>query len=513
MRRGTFVSNLIGNGASMAVNMVVGVWFTAYLVKNLGAASYGLIPLATTMASYMSVLTLALTAAVGRSITVAHGAGNTAEVDRVFNTAFVGCLVFSLVLLPVALVVGYLTPHWLSVPAGQENEARILFIAAGLVFLLTTAATPYGVALFCRNRLDLSSLINAGMTLLRVGIVALLFAFTIPDLWQVAAGLFCAAVAGTLVSIFFSRRLMPELKFRPSGFSLGTLKGLASTGLWVSVTQFGTILMLSVDLLMVNLLLGAFAAGKYAIPLQLSTLMRQIFSTLGGLFTPTIMALHGAGERDALVAYVARAIRMVGFLAALAAGLLCGFAEPLLTVWLGSDFAYLAPLVWLMISPLAVNLSVFPMFGLALTVNKVRGPAIVTIILGVVHVGLAWLLVEKAGWGMYGVAASAILLLSLKNILYIPWYTARAVDIPFWSMIGPVIRVGFVTVAVWAVAAVVAHFVPIHGWLTFFAGGAIAGVITLIVLFFGFIETAERQDLVRAAQRAWHSFAVGRIRP
>ncbi|MEI6536680.1 MAG: oligosaccharide flippase family protein, partial [Verrucomicrobiaceae bacterium] len=229
MKRGTFLSNLAGNGSSMAVNMVVGVWFTAYLVRKLGPASYGLIPLATTMASYMSVLTLALTAAVGRSITVAHGAGNTAEVDRVFNTAYVGCLVFSAVLLPVALVVGYLTPHWLSVPAGQENEARILFIAAGLVFLLTTASTPYGVALFCRNRLDLSSLINAGMTLLRVGIVALLFSLTMPDLWQVAAGIFCAAVAGTLVSIFFSRRLMPELKFRPSAFSPETLKGLAST--------------------------------------------------------------------------------------------------------------------------------------------------------------------------------------------------------------------------------------------------------------------------------------------
>jgi len=270
--------------------------------------------------------------------------------------------------------------------------------------------------------------------------------------------------------------------------------------------------MLSVDLLMVNVLLGALAAGKYAIALQLSVLMRQLFGTLGGLFSPTIMAMHGAGQRDALMAYVNRAIMMVGFLAALAAGLLCGFAGPLLTVWLGPDFAYLAPLVWLMIAPLAINLAVFPMFALSLSVDKVRGPGLLTLALGFVHVGLAWLLVEKAGWGMYGVAASAVSLLSLKNICYIPWYTARSVEIPLWSMLGPVIRVGFATLVVWGIAAATSQWLPVTSWLGFFAAGGVAGLFSSAVIYILIMNRAARKDLHQALDRAWANIGV-KVKP
>lgn len=494
-RRGSFVSNLIGNGAALGVNLVVGIWFTAYLVRNLGPAAYGLIPLATAVASYMSVLTSALTSSVGRSITVADGAGDHEEVQRVFNAAFFGCVLFSLLLLPLALFGAYFAPEIFSVPDGYENQARILFAASGLVFLSTTASMPYGVALFCRNRLDLSSSLNAGMTLLRVGIVCVLFQLTVPGLWQVAVGLLVAAGLGAMVSISLSQQLMPELKVRWANFTAQTLRTLGATGVWVSITQFGTILLLSLDLLLVNLLLGALAAGKYAIPLQLATLLRQVFTMLGGLFTPTIMSLYGSGQRDVLITYVARAVRFVGFLAALAAGLICGFASPLLTVWLGGDFAYLAPLVWVMIAPLAVNLAVFPMFGLALTVNKVRGPAVVTIILGVLHVGLAWFLVERVGWGVYGVAASAISLLSLKNLLYIPWYTARAVGIPTAALLSPVVSVGGATAVVWGIAAAVNWLLPVASWVSFFAIGGLAGVLAVGTIFFVFLDTASRVEI------------------
>ena len=490
--RGSFVSNLIGNAASFGVTLVVGVWFTAYLVRNLGTASYGLIPLATAVASYMSVLTSALTSSVGRAITVADSAGDHAEVQRIFNAAFFGCVFFSLILLPLALFGAYLAPEFLSVPDGYESQVRVLFAASGLVFLLTTASTPYGVALFCRNRLDLSSSLNAGMTLLRVGVVCVLFQLTVPGLWQVAAGLLLAAGLAAVASIAMSRRLMPELKLCWANFTAQTLRTLGATGVWVSITQFGTILLLSLDLLMVNLLLGALAAGKYAIPLQLATLLRQVFTMLGGLFTPTIMSLYGSGQRDVLIAYVARAIRFVGFLAAIAAGLLCGFASPLLTVWLGADFAYLAPLMWVMIAPLAVNLAVFPMFGLALTVNKVRGPAIVTIILGLVHVGLAWFLVERAGWGVYGVAVSAISLLSLKNLLYIPWYTASAVGIPTTALLVPVVSVGAATAVVWGIAVVVKWLLPVTSWLSVLAAGGLAGGLAAVTIFFVFLDAASR---------------------
>ena len=84
----------------------MGLWLTPYLIRHLGVAAYGLVPLAVTVTSYMGLFTTALNAAVGRFITLCLDRHDYAEANRIFNTSFWGTVAVLVILLgPASMAV------------------------------------------------------------------------------------------------------------------------------------------------------------------------------------------------------------------------------------------------------------------------------------------------------------------------------------------------------------------------------------------------------------------------
>src|SRR3974390_495653 len=87
-KSGRFALNLISNVGKLALTMLVGVWYVPFLVRQLGPAAYGMIPLASTLTSYMGVVTFSLDASVARYLTISLERKNDAEANVIFNVAF-----------------------------------------------------------------------------------------------------------------------------------------------------------------------------------------------------------------------------------------------------------------------------------------------------------------------------------------------------------------------------------------------------------------------------------------
>jgi membrane protein EpsK len=178
------------------------------------------------------------------------------------------------------------------------------------------------------------------------------------------------------------------------------------------------------------MLFGATSAGEYAIALQWVVLLRAIAGVLSCVLTPVIFTYYARQQTDQLIKISKSAVKLMGLAMALPIGLVCGFAPQLLTVWVGSTFAYLAPLMIILTIHLAVNLAVLPLFAINVAFNKVSVPGIITLIMGIWNFALAIILSSYTGWGYYGVAIAGAIVLTLTNVIITPWYTARILKIP-----------------------------------------------------------------------------------
>jgi membrane protein EpsK len=500
-------ANLSANIAQLGLSMVVGVWYAPFLVRKLGPGAYGLIPLTAVITSYMALVTIGLESAVGRFETIALKRENHKDANLVFNVALWGSVGLCLLLLVPASIAVLHVQHLIRIPPGFETSTRWLFSATVLAFLLNQIKTPFTVSFFCENRLDLQNLVNAGETLVRVGLVMALFTFVAPRIEYVGIALLVGNSVALLGTIWCWRVLTPTLSVQWRAFDWGMLKRLCSTGGWVVVSQIGVMLYLNIDLVVANNLFGAEQGGRYAAVLQLPFLIRSFSLAVGGVFAPTTFHIYARDDIAGLVAYLGRSMKFLGLIIALPIGLTCGFAEPLLRIWLGRSFGSMAPLLVIMTAHLCINLAMYPLYPLPLALNRVRTPGLVTLAVGVANLALALFLARVAGWGLYGIAAAGAITLTIRHLFFTPLYSAYILNQPWRTFYRGTGSFVLATLATAAAAQVVLHFWPVSDW----RGLALAGTCTLLlsaVVIYLLLNPKERLELKETIGRRGKGAAV-----
>ena len=421
--------NLISNALAFAIRIGIALWFIPYLVSQVGTAAYGLIPLAVSITSYLGIATTSIGSAVSRELILFLTRGDGDAANKVFNTALFGLVVLSLILLGPLLLISLNAGQWLNIPKGFDASATKLFLWIGGAFLITTVASPFAASSFAKHRLDLANGITILENVVRVSLVIILFLWVGTDVTHVGMATFMAAVVAAILQILLWKKLTPGLGLHPGKFDRSMLRGLFSTGGWVVIGHVGTLLLLSVDLVLANKLFGSTAGGNYALALQWGLLLRSLSATIAGTFLPTITSLYAEGDFDRVQRMLRRSIRAVGLVMALPIGLTCGFALPLMETWLGPGYVDLTPLVILITAPLILNVPTTPVYSVVMAANRVRTYGIVTLLLGLANPILAWILAVTFDWGIYGIAASTSLLLVLRSFTFDLQFSSRILGV------------------------------------------------------------------------------------
>jgi membrane protein EpsK len=493
--RGRLIVNLVSNIAIFGFNGLINFWYVPYLRDHLGTGAYGLVPLVSQITSYMVVITATLNSATGRYVTLAFEQNDEEEANRYFNTSLFGSVLLVLLLIPLALWATAGLGSIINMPAGLETQTRWLFLCTVAAFFLGTLQSPFGVACFCRNRFDLLNTIGLVQQIARVGFVVVFFSILAAQIWQVGVAALLAMFFGWGWSIRLWRRLTPSLRISLPHFSGRALKNLCAMGGWVGVNYLGVILYLSIDLLVVNRMFGTEAGGRYALVMPWSILLRTLVGVIGTIFGPTMIAYYARNDFDGLALYGRRAVKLVGLLMALPIALICGFSTPLLQTWLGPKFTDLAWLMTLMTVHLSFNLAVTPLFSVQAATNRVRTPALVTVVMGFGNLGLAILLAGPVGWGLYGVAAAGAIALTVKNFLFTPFYAAYILHrrlSTFWGEMAPIV---IATIAAAAACKWLAATWDVSGWFRLAAAGA---AVSLFYAAAGYWILLNREERVLA---------------
>lgn len=421
--------NLLANIVYFLVNVIIGILLVPYFVSKLGIAAYGLIPLATSITGYVAIVVQSLNTAVSRFLTVDLQREDYVEANRTFNTSLFGLTGVILLMVPIVLVVAWFIPSIFHIPDGQEMGAIILFLGVCASFLIRSWAGNFTVQLFAYNRLDLQNFVNLVNLLVQTGLIVLLFALFGPDLALIGVAHLTGSAVASGLSIILAKRICPYLIVSICSFDRTKIRDLCEMGWWVAINQIGSLLFLSIDLMVVNLLFGATSAGQYAIALQWVILLRAVAEVLSGVLTPTIVSYYAHGQIEALIRITKSSVKLMGLAMSLPIGLVCGLGPQFLTVWVGPDFTFLAPLMILLTFHLTVNLAVLPIFSINVAYNKVRLPGIVTLIMGIGNISLAFALSLLTVCGFYGVAVAGAIFLTTKNAVFIPWYAAKVLGV------------------------------------------------------------------------------------
>jgi membrane protein EpsK len=235
---------------------------------------------------------------------------------------------------------------------------------------------------------------------------------------------------------------------------------------WVLLDQLGTLLFLGTELILVNKLCGSEATGRYAIILSWVLLLRAMVDIVSSTLTPMYFTYYAKGEMENIVKLLKKSIKFLGLIIALPVGLICGFASSLLTVWVGANFAGLAPLMWILVGHLVISLAIMPAFAVQVTFNKVRTPAIVTLFMGLGVIIIAVFFTRFLGWGIYGIAVASAGTFLLRNICFTSLYVGRILKIKLYTCIIAIVPGVLLMFVVLAAAVLLNHLFKPTNWFS-----------------------------------------------
>jgi membrane protein EpsK len=221
-----------------------------------------------------------------------------------------------------------------------------------------------------------------------------------------------------------TRLLTPQLRINKKFLSLSAVREMSKMSGWIMVNDIGGLLYISVSFVLINLFLGPEHVGRFGVIAQIPVFISQLGGTLSNVFAPVAYDYIASNNIEALAIQIRRSTKFMVLLMAFPIGLVCGLAKPLLILWLGESFSDLNYLVWLLVGPWVITISIRPMFSIFRGLNKVKTPAIVTLIIGILNVLICIALMKFTDLGIYAVAFSLLLCLAGKHLFFTPIYAA-----------------------------------------------------------------------------------------
>ena len=426
----TFCNALFRIGAQFLA-ILVNLLAAPYIIRRLGVDSFGLVGIINTLIGFMAIATSSFTSTVGRNLTLAVERQEYETANKEISTAIYGLLrLFAISFLPLCALSIFID-RLIVIPAELVSGARVLFLLTVLSFGFTTLSGPLGAAMFVRNRLDLFSGASLARTVFFIAAIVALFNAVGASLTSYGVALLAGSILICLLHLWAHRHLLPGIVISKGWFDRTILRGIMSLGGWMTINQIGVLLFLQTDLLVANRIIGATAAGQFAAISVISLQMRALASLVSGLFAPNQTAMWARRDEAAFSAYLFRSIRLTTLFMALLVGVFCGSAREILSIWLGKQFAPLAPVAILLTAYLVISLGVMPSWNAVLAIGKVKVPAIVTLVMGAGNVLLGIILAGKMG--LMGIALSGCIMLTLRNTLFTPWYVSRACKLDLWA--------------------------------------------------------------------------------
>ena len=213
-----FSTNLISNIIYFILNLIIGLALAPFFLDTLGPSAYGLIPLATSVSSYVTLLISSVNSSVSRFLTIDLQKGDIDAANKTFNTALFGTLAIVLILLPISLLIAFLAPTFFSIGDVAATDVIWLFALVFISVLIRTWSSTFMVPLFAHNRLDLRNYVEISNLVVQVGLIVLFFAVFGPSLVLVGAAYVIAAVFSRILAGIYARKVSPYLKIQISKF-------------------------------------------------------------------------------------------------------------------------------------------------------------------------------------------------------------------------------------------------------------------------------------------------------
>lgn len=481
---------------TMAVNIVVGLVYSPFMLRMIGDSQYGVYSLSSSLISFIALLDLGLGQTLVRYISKARALDDR-EQEAELNGFFIklySIIAAAALIIGVAITFVYPLVCKKSMTAEEIQLFRTVF-----AILLVNAVFSFPMCVFSSTinayeRFFFLKLVNLITVVVKYSIMVLL-------LWagyKTVAITIVVALSSIIMQCVYA--VYCRKKIRISFSFKGMDRGFTREIFWFSFYIFLNLVIdfvnSNVDKLILGAIVGTTAVTVYTFGIYFQNYFQELSLAMSGVFLPSIVSIY---EKEHDMKKISDIFLRVGRLQmAILVLALAGFTvmgREFIYLWIGKQYAdayYIGLIIMLPgLIPLTQNIGISVLR--AMNLHKYRSYMYLAIAAANVAISIP---LAKA-YGGIGAAVGTALANLAGQITYMNIFYARRVHIDikqYWKNL-----FGFViTVAPLAIAAVVLkRFVPINSWLVFIAY-VLVFTLCYCLLYYLLIANDYEKDLIKS---------------
>lgn len=195
--------NLITNVMCLIANVLVGLLYTPYLVKELGVVTYGVLPIALVVNQYIIILTDSLQSSVTRFYSLEYRQKNYKKASVYFSSAIAITILLAVIVLPVIFCLLPQIEALLHIPDKFFHSAGLLIAYTVASLFVAVCSNCVNITIYSDNRLDLINYLKILRNLAKLVFNITLFTFLTTDVSNVGLASVLAELLVLVISIIF----------------------------------------------------------------------------------------------------------------------------------------------------------------------------------------------------------------------------------------------------------------------------------------------------------------------
>lgn len=482
---------------NMALGSLIPMFYTPVMLNLLGQSEYGLFKLASTVTSYLGLISFGIGSAVVRYLVKYRAEGDKDGEERMFGLFNIIFLVIS----AITLVVGVVIAFNVGLIYGQSLSNEQLFEMTILVLILTIntaicfSATPYTAVVTCHERFIFLQIINIITTVLTP--IANLFVLFLgfKSIGMVASS-FALTIVIRIVYIIYVKSsigIKPRYKNMPTYL----VKELLIFSFWIFVSNVVNQLYNATDTVIIGAVpaLATVGVAIYNVGATFTNMMQSFTTGINSVLTPKINTMVFTGSSNAeLTDMVIRFGRLQAYIVALVCSGFIAFGQQFIKLWAGSDYSEAYWVCLATMIPICIPLVQSVALNIIVAQNRHRFRSLVYLGIAIVNVIGTILCVNQ--FGIIGAAVVSGVAYIIGPGLILNWYYWKKIglEIPrFWKEI---VKLFIIPTIMAAVTIFILNFVTLDKWITLLIGIIIYTLVFAIVNWFIVMNDYEK-DIFR----------------
>lgn len=428
--------NAVSNWVALAINVLVGLFLTPFIIKHLGKTGYGIWTLIGAIVGYYGLMNLGVTSAVLRYIARYAGRKDYRVLNETLNTSLAMFCITGVIAIIMSVLLAKPLAHFFDIIAEERAAFVLVIIILGITTGVSFPGSVFAAALKAHEKFVVSNFVSIARTVSQAALTVF-FLLNGKGILGVAYSNLIVTLGQTLVQIVLCLKLLPHIQI---GFSMArrnVLKSLITYGAAAMVIAVSDLLRFNLDSFVIAKWDKITSVAVYGIAALIIRYMLMVIATGLGVLAPRFAKLDGAGEKKRVQTLFLKAMSISAVLGFGICMLAIVFGWQFIKLWVGSDFEGAVLPLWILAVAYAFALSQNPAVRILYAINKHRFFAVASVAEGLANLAISIILVQF--YGIVGVAiGTAIPMLFIKVIVQ-PIYVSRAIDISLTDYIKPLV--------------------------------------------------------------------------